>query len=42
MSPKTLTKEEKELIKKLKDSENFKADNATKKTLFDSLKNLFK
>lgn len=40
--PKTLTKEEKELIKKLKDSENFKADNATKKTLFDSLKNLFK
>ena len=40
--PKTLTKEEKELIKKLKDSENIKADNATKKTLFDSLKNLFK
>lgn len=39
--PKTLTKEEKELILKLKDCENLKADNATKKSLFESLKNLF-
>lgn len=40
--PKTLTKEEKELVLKFKKCENFKADNATKKTLFESFKNLFK
>ena len=40
--PKELTKEEKELVLKFKECENFKADNATKKSLFESLKNLFK
>ena len=40
--PKTLTKEEKDLVKKFRKCENFNADNATKKSLFDSLKNLFK
>ena len=40
--PKTLTKEEKELVLKFKKCENFEADNATKKSLFESFKNLFK
>ena len=40
--PKTLSKEEKELVLKFKECDNFKADNATKKSLFDSFKNLFK
>ena len=40
--PKTLNKEEKELVKKFKECENFKADNADKKSIFDSIKNLFK
>ncbi len=40
--PKTLTKEEKELVKKLKGSDNFKADNTTKKSIFENFKNLFK
>ncbi len=40
--PNTLTKEEKEMVMKFKESENFKADKATKKTLFESFKNLFK
>lgn len=40
--PKTLTKEEKELVQKFKKCENFEADNATKKSLFESFKNLFK
>ncbi len=40
--PKTLNKEEKELVKKFKECENFQADKATKKSLFDSIKNLFK
>ena len=39
--PKTLNKEEKELVKKFKECENFQADKATKKSLFDSIKNLF-
>ena len=39
--PKTLSKEEKELVLKFKECENFKADNATKKSLFESFKNLF-
>ena len=39
--PKTLNKEEKELVKKFKECENFLADKATKKSLFDSIKNLF-
>lgn len=40
--PKTLNKEEKQLVEKFRDCENFKADNATKKSLFESFKNLFK
>ena len=40
--PKTLSKEEKEMVLKFKECDNFKADNATKKSLFDSFKNLFK
>ena len=40
--PKTLTKEEKALVLKFKECENFKADSATKKSLFESFKNLFK
>ena len=40
--PKTLSKEEKQLVEKFRDCENFKADNATKKSLFESFKNLFK
>lgn len=40
--PSTLNKEEKALVMKFKECENFKADNATKKTLFESFKNLFK
>ena len=39
--PKTLTKEEKNLVLKFKSCENFSADNATKKSLFENLKNLF-
>lgn len=40
--PKELTKEEKKLVKKFAESENFKADNAMKKNLFESFKNLFR
>ena len=40
--PTSLTKEEKELVQKFKKCENFEADNATKKSLFESFKNLFK
>ncbi len=40
--PTTLSKEEKQLVMKFKECENFKADNATKKSLFESFKNLFK
>ena len=40
--PTTLSKEEKQLVTKFKECENFKADNATKKSLFESFKNLFK
>lgn len=40
--PKTLTKEEKALVLKFKECENFKADSATKKSLFESFKTSFK
>jgi len=40
--PKTLSKEEKELVQKFKECDNFTADNATKKSLFENIKNLFK
>ena len=39
--PKTLTKEEKECIVKLKGSDNFKGDNATKRTIFQRFVNFF-
>ena len=37
----TLTKEEKECIVKLKGSDNFKGDNATKRTIFQRFVNFF-
>jgi molecular chaperone DnaJ len=40
--PKTLSKEEKELVVKFRECDNFKADKADKKSLFESFKNLFK
>jgi molecular chaperone DnaJ len=40
--PTSLTKEEKDLVMKFKECDNFKADNAEKKSLFESFKNLFK
>lgn len=40
--PTSLTKEEKDLVVKFKECDNFKADNAEKKSLFESFKNLFK
>ena len=39
--PKTLSKEEKEAIKKLEDSDNFKADAQAKKTIFQRFKAMF-
>jgi molecular chaperone DnaJ len=40
--PKTLSKDEKKAIEKFKDSDNFKGDDATKKTIFEKFKNYFK
>lgn len=39
--PKTLTKEEKELIEKLAKSDNFKGDTTTKQTIFQKFKHFF-
>lgn len=39
--PKTLTKEEKELIEKLAQSDNFKGDTSTKQTIFQKFKHFF-
>ena len=39
--PKTLTKKEKEMMEHLKDSENFKGDSNTKKTIFQKFRNYF-
>ena len=40
--PTSLTKkEEKDLVVKFKECDNFKADNAEKKSLFESFKNFF-
>lgn len=39
--PKELTKDEKEMISKLQDSENFKGDEATKKSIFQRFKSMF-
>lgn len=40
--PKSLSKEEKELVVKFRECDNFKADKTDKKSLFESFKNLFK
>ncbi|MGM9700476.1 MAG: molecular chaperone DnaJ [Prevotella sp.] len=39
--PKTLTKEERKAIEKLRESENFQGDTVTKKSIFDKFKNYF-
>ena len=39
--PKTLSKSEKEIIESLKDSDNFKGDVVTKRTIFQKFKNYF-
>lgn len=39
--PKTLSKDEKKHVEALKDSDNFKGDNATKKSIFDRFRNYF-
>ena len=39
--PKTLSKSEKEIIERLKDSDNFKGDVVTKRTIFQKFKNYF-
>lgn len=39
--PKTLSKDEKETIEKMKDSDNFKGDSDTKRSIFQKFKNYF-
>ena len=39
--PKTLSKEERKAIEQLRESENFKGDNSTKKSIFEKFKNYF-
>ena len=39
--PKTLTKEEKDMLETLRNSSNFKGDTATKNTIFQRFKNYF-
>lgn len=39
--PKTLSKSEKKAIEELRESENFKGDNKTKKSIFDKFRNYF-
>lgn len=39
--PKTLSRDEKEMIEKLRHSDNFKGDSATKKSIFQKFKNYF-
>ena len=39
--PKTLDREEREAIERLRESENFKGDPSTKKSIFDKFKNYF-
>ena len=39
--PKTLSRDEKELIEKFKDSDNFKGDKQTKDSIFQRFKNYF-
>ncbi|HEY9551453.1 MAG TPA: molecular chaperone DnaJ [Prevotella sp.] len=39
--PKTLSREEKQMLEQLSQSDNFKGDNATKKSIFEKFKNYF-
>lgn len=39
--PKTLSKDEKDVLEKLKNSDNFKGDNATKRTIFEKFRSYF-
>lgn len=39
--PKTLSREEKNALEQMKDSDNFKGDNATKQSIFNKFKNYF-
>ena len=39
--PKTLSREEKHELEKMRDSDNFKSDNKTRKSIFDKFKNYF-
>ncbi|MGN1376438.1 MAG: molecular chaperone DnaJ [Prevotella sp.] len=39
--PKTLSKDEKEALEKMKDSDNFKGDSTTKQTIFQKFRNYF-
>ena len=39
--PKSLNREEKNMLEKLKDSDNFKGDSSTKRTIFNKFKNYF-
>jgi molecular chaperone DnaJ len=39
--PKTLSREEKELVEKFKNSDNFKGDKQTKDSIFQRFKNYF-
>ena len=39
--PKTLSGKEREALEEMRDSDNFKGDNATKKTIFQKFRNYF-
>ena len=39
--PKELNKEEKKIIEELRQSENFRGDNSTKRSIFENFKKLF-
>ncbi|MBR5729431.1 MAG: molecular chaperone DnaJ [Prevotella sp.] len=39
--PKTLSRQEKEMLESMKDSDNFKGDSLTKKSIFDKFRNYF-
>ena len=39
--PKTLSRSEKEMLEKMKESDNFQGDNSTKQTIFQKFKNYF-
>jgi molecular chaperone DnaJ len=39
--PKTLTHEERKMMEQLRESDNFKGDNSTKKSIFDKFRNYF-